>query len=283
MCAIFGIGLLRGHKITSEILVQDIVRNLFMESMARGRTASGIAYTSTNEIRVIKRNVPASRFINLPEYNIEEDEYVTLSPNSIGKDSKFIRCPPISIMGHCRLKTKGTEFKNVNNHPIVREHVVGVHNGCIMNDDILFNSYSRLINRNGEVDSEIIFALIEHFYKNGTSRDPLHESIQKMSKMVMGSLACSMVHREHPHIVWLFRRDNPCEIAIFKKVGLLIWSSSFGYIEAATSKYIPNLGKYETIDFNSNSGIGIDLYKNRMHRFSISPSNYYASNSSLAY
>ena len=69
----------------------------------------------------------------------------------------------LSIVGHCRQKTKGTERNNANNHPIVRDLIVGVHNGMIHNDDITFNNYKDAIKRNGEVDSEIIFALIEYF------------------------------------------------------------------------------------------------------------------------
>jgi amidophosphoribosyltransferase len=255
MCAIFGLGFMHGHQLRNGPLVQNFVRALFLQNMSRGRTSSGLAYVSVGGIKVIKKNVPAMGFLNLPEYDKTESECVNFEIDN----------PPLSILGHCRQKTKGTELNSKNNHPIICNKIVGVHNGMISNDDHLFRTYAKMFDRNGEVDSEIIFALIDYFSR----KCPIHEAIQKMSAIVQGSLACAMVHEMQPHVIWLFRRFNPCDVVLFSNVGLLSWSSERNYIKSAIGG---SLGEGEDIHLPQNSGMGIDLHRNKIHRFTIEES-----------
>lgn len=266
MCAIFGIGFLKGHGVHNSALVHKLVRSLFVQNMVRGRTASGLACVSYNKIDVIKKNVSAQVFIDLPEYNEMELSSITLN-NHHGNEQieDSLRQPTMSIIGHCRLKTKGTELDNRNNHPIICNNVVGVHNGCINNDDQLFNSYSDVIHRKGEVDSEIIFSLIDYF----SNEVVIHEAIKKMATITNGSFACAMVHREQPHIVWLFRRHNPCDILLFEDIGLVVWSSEMSFIKTAVNDVLGNFTQSKVIQFPINSGIGIDLCRNRIHHFKL--------------
>jgi hypothetical protein len=229
--------------------------------------ASGLAY---GEIKVIKKNTSASTFINLPEYNETENKHMDLS--AVHGTDGYPKSPPMSVLGHCRYKTKGTELNNVNNHPIVRSDVVGVHNGCISNDDELFGDYAKMFGRNGEVDSEIIFALIEYFSK--AREMPVHKAIQEMAKLVRGSLACAMVHRMHPHIIWLFRRNNPCDVVLFKDIGLLAWSSSLTYVKNAMMPMGINSKDCKEIIIPPNSGVGIDLHRNIIHSFKMEEQDY---------
>lgn len=252
MCAIFGLGFMRGHEIRNTSLIKGLVRSLFSENMIRGRTASGLAYVSYRGIKVIKKNVQATEFIKLPGYSKVESECISFNTPDT----------PLSILGHCRLKTKGTEINNKNNHPIIYNKVVGIHNGCISNDDELFTIYGGKLTRNGEVDSEIIFALIDYFSRTCH----IHDAIQRMSSVVYGSLACAMVHELQPHVIWLFRRGNPCDVILFKDVGLVSWSSNKDYIKYSTGGAF---GGGEVIQFPQNSGMGIDLHRNKIHRFSI--------------
>jgi glucosamine--fructose-6-phosphate aminotransferase (isomerizing) len=67
------------------------------------------------------------------------------------------------VILHVRDFTKGHPDIEVNNHPIRHGAVVGVHNGVIENDDSLLARYE--LDRFHEqmtVDSEVIFALMEH-------------------------------------------------------------------------------------------------------------------------
>lgn len=278
MCAIFGLGFMKGHKVADTSMVRDIVRTLFIENQTRGRHAAGLAFVNSATINVVKKNVCGDRLIELPEYEAAEHKFMTFSTAPPGQKGKIAKEPPISFVGHCRWKTKGTELDNVNNHPIIREDVVGVHNGMISNDDRIFRIYEKTFPRNGRVDSEIIFALIEHFSKD--CKWPIHEAIQKTCEALQGGMACAFVHKQQPYIVWLFRRGNPCDVVIFRDVGMVAWSTSKIFIKNSIKGYEERLGKAEIVELDQNNGIGIDLYRNLVHRYELK--NYHANNNTLS-
>lgn len=279
MCAIFGLGFMKGHKVNSTEMVRAIVRRLFVENQIRGRTASGLALINSSVFHVVKKDVCGEDLITLPEYEKAERQYMVFSDLPEGEKGEVIaKEPPISFIGHCRLKTKGSELDNVNNHPIVRDDVVGVHNGMIGNDDRIFNIYSKTFKRNGRVDSEIIFALIEHFSKNDDR--PIHKAVQKTSLALRGGMACAFAHRRQPHLVWLFRRGGPCDINIYRDVGMLAWSSSRHFIENSVKGYEDVLGKAELVGLEEGEGMSIDLYRNYIYRFSMP--HYGADNNALS-
>jgi glucosamine 6-phosphate synthetase-like amidotransferase/phosphosugar isomerase protein len=280
MCAIFGLGFMKGHKITDTSMVRDIIRKLFIENQARGRTASGLAFVNSETIHVVKTNVYGGKLIDLPEYKEAEQKYMTFSTlpkgDKKGTATVYAKAPPISFIGHCRLKTKGTETNNVNNHPIVCGDVVGVHNGMISNDDRIFEIYTKVIERHGHVDSEVIFALINHFARNykcslskSGDQHSFYKTIQRTSKSLNGSMACALVHRLQPYILWLYRRSNPCDIVLFRDVGMIAWSSAAMYIRTAIKGYEGALGKGEIVELGPNQGVSIDLFRNFIHRYKL--------------
>jgi glucosamine 6-phosphate synthetase-like amidotransferase/phosphosugar isomerase protein len=257
MCAIFGLGLMKGHKLKNNELFKTILSRLFIKSQARGTHASGIAISNYNGIEVFKRDQPASLFI-------KDKRYEDLIDRLIDFDKYYL---PMSILGHCRFKTKGTYRENVNNHPIVRKDVVGVHNGCIGNDDILFDKFSGMFERNGRVDSEIIFALIEYVY-NYKKSERMCAAINYSCEILNGSFACAVVHRAHPYAFWLFRRRNPCDVVVFEDVGLIVWASDVDYIKDAVSS-CDELGPMERIEMDINSGLGFNLDQRQYKAFSV--------------
>ena len=279
MCSILGLGFMRGHKAEDSKMIRTIMRHLLIESEGRGTDASGLAFINSKTIHVVKKDIRGSKLISLPEYTQAEHQYMTFSTATPGQGGIIAKEPPIAFIGHCRQQTKGSYLDNNNNHPIVRDKVVGVHNGCISNDDRLFRIYEKTFNRNGLVDSEIIFALIEQFSK--AAHKSVAASIQKMSKATAGSFACAMTHGHQPYIVWLFRRSNPCEIVIFRDIGMVIWASSGRYIENATKNYEAVIGNGEIMEFKPNSGMGIDLHRNIIHRFDLESYKYESGSSAV--
>ncbi len=118
MCAIFGIGFMKGHKAVNSKVIRLIVKNLFALSQDRGRIATGVAITNEKEVLVLKKNLPASTFVN-------EEGYVELMEKWVNFDLEQ-HLQPISIIGHCRFPTKGAPENNDNNHPIVANNIIGV-------------------------------------------------------------------------------------------------------------------------------------------------------------
>lgn len=252
MCSICGIGFLKDNALKGrEDEVKSCFNNLMINCEVRGTDASGIMSSMKNsDIIVVKNNVRATQLVS-------KDYYIKEMDNSFanGVDSIW------SIMGHCRAKTKGSQLYNVNNHPIVRKKVVGVHNGHISNDDAIFSTHG--LKRNGEVDSEALFALIE---STAEKTDTIHEAIMASTKLSVGAFACGMVHVNHPYIMWMFRRNNPCDISVFRDVGMVVFASDSRFIKNA---FGDRFGRSERMELSPNSGVSIDLQRNKFFEFSV--------------
>lgn len=112
---------------------------LLGEIESRGRDAAGAAWLDSQRVAWWQKNCVKGSVL-----------------------AKHLSVPGNSVQGilHARFATKGSPDLNVNNHPIVRDGIVLVHNGHISNDDRLF---ARLkVDRVGQVDSEVIAASIMH-------------------------------------------------------------------------------------------------------------------------
>jgi glucosamine 6-phosphate synthetase-like amidotransferase/phosphosugar isomerase protein len=96
---------------------------------------------------------------------------------------------------HVRDYTKGHPSLESNNHPIRHGSVVGIHNGIIRNDEEIFTDYGFERAAPGmTVDSEAIFALMEHERSSAKALDRLY-----------GSMASAWMDEREPDIVYLAR------------------------------------------------------------------------------
>jgi len=261
MCSIHGIAFQKDHTIKHEELVYKLITQLMLNGMQRGRTASGVCYTTGRKMTIVKDKLDATEFVKTKFYKESLKKYVKFR----GDHADHL----LSVLGHCRQKTKGTEQNNDNNHPIRYKNVVGVHNGIISNDDIQFEKYKDAFNRNAQVDSEIIFALVDHF---STATSSIPKGIQNACSNISGGYACAMVHSYQPHILWLFRAKSPCTIYHFEKKGVIMFASEADFITNAVSEY--DLGSYTEIPLNPHEGIGLDLYRNKYQRFDLEIANH---------
>ena len=256
MCSIVGIGFQKNHTFFNEALVRRIITRLLINGMSRGRTATGLCYTSNEKVVIVKNKLEAVDFTETEFYKEALEKYVTFK----GALNSHL----LSVIGHCRQRTKGTEMNNDNNHPIHYGDVVGVHNGIILNDNAQFEKYKKILPRKAQVDSEIIFALVDYFSK---TLDSIPKGIQQTCSHLLGGYACAIVHSCQPHILWLFRTDNPCTIYHFKEKGILMFASLPSFITEAVSEYA--LGVHEEITLDPYEGIGINLFSNKYQRFDL--------------
>ena len=256
MCSIQGIAFQKDSIVRNEALVHKIITKLLLNGMVRGRTATGVCYTSAREMVVVKNKLSADVFVETDFYKKTLEKYV----NFKGDHSDHL----VSVLGHCRQKTKGTENNNKNNHPIRYKNVVGVHNGIISNDNLQFAKYKDTFPRNAQVDSEIIFALIDHF---STTLSSIPKGIQKACANLSGGYACAMVHSYQPNILWIFKANSPCTIYHFEESGIIMFASLPSFISEAVSNY--SLGDYTEIPIAAYEGIGFDLYRNRYQKFDL--------------
>ena len=210
---------------------RSILTRLAIANQTRGKDATGLSFAKEDSVVYFKHNVPASDFVNLDG---------AMKVLKEGFDTK-IGGKLYSVIGHTRQKTQGTEKVPGNNHPIKCGSLIGVHNGCISNDNAIFTWLAHVdknkANRIAQVDSEAIFALINHyascfkdeFYSAALNdqalyRAPIARAIKKAIPRLRGSMACALQDSENPKSVWLFRTSNPTTIHHYKKENTIVFA-----------------------------------------------------------
>lgn len=245
MCGIFGLSICRNNtkQNLNKKTLFSIIETLAKKTEPRGRQATGIAIVEEDYINVIKKPVNASNFMGYSE--------VKEKINSINISKLY------SIIGHCRMPTQGSKEYSENNHPIIAGNTVGVHNGVITNDDLLFEKYKGIINREAEVDSEIIFKLFDYF--SNTLKYSYDKVISVVSSELDGTAAYVCTSAFSPSSIFFIRKTvNPIKICFFKKYGLILYASTTDAIEEVKKKL--NIGiNEEEIKVEPSSAITLCL------------------------
>lgn len=212
MCGI--LGLIHYSKSAPTYMKAKLLRkattSLLKESQSRGHDATGLLMVTDKKATLLKDNVPANKFVATTEYS---DVLKSLNRSNCFR----------TMIGHVRQKTKGHQKFNVNNHPITANRIVGVHNGIIGNDDYLFDKHVAHLDRAGEVDSEIIFRLID-FHRN--SGKTLVDSVKSTCGEIAGSYACAFTDLKNPNYLTLFTNKGNLDILIYAQLKIIAFASS---------------------------------------------------------
>ena len=278
MCGIYGMLLLNGATPGPEH--KGILKRLMLASQLRGRDATGLSFAKEGGVFTIKHNTEASNFVKMDEVLKAIDD--GFDPNKNGK--------LYSVIGHTRAWTQGRPEINNNNHPIKCGSIVGVHNGVIGNDSSVFDWITQTTcgktKRQAEVDSEAIFALINH-YAVGNKEDfyaaPLNKRLKHklpvMSAIVSavprlrGSMACAVQDIENPKAAWLFRTSGPVAIWHYKPEETIIFASTSSIIRGAVSP-----SKFSgpiDVPIDGDQGLCFNLETNEHISFNVSSAGMY--------
>lgn len=252
MCTIFGIGILKDNKIPNKGAVRRIMTGVMHKSMNSNTDASGVAAIRKNRLNVLRRPVPAAELSSTKEYGTFMKESISLK-----KDRTT------SIIGHCRLRTKGDPSNNLNNHPIVAGSIVGIHNGVISNDDDLFELNPQ-IDRIAQVDTEIIFQLVNMFFSRGKSTV---EAIKETCSMLRGSFACALLNAQCPSNLFIFRAMINVSLLLYKDYGIV----AFATIPYTVKETMSGITQEEPVALSlpRNSGTVLDLNEGSISTFSL--------------
>ncbi len=262
MCGIFGLinyGLNSYDKAHS---FRKATYNLLKASESRGRDASGICVLAGKKASVYKEASKGSKLVRTTGYSD------VVKNINCAKDFK-------AMIGHTRQKTKGTQRLNVNNHPLITNKIIGVHNGIVGNDDSLFDKYSDRINRLGQVDSEIIFRLIDYHISTGKT---IVESVKLAHKEMAGSYACAFIHVDMPRYLTIFSNAisySNAILYIYKNVRSMAFASSRSILNESLehSKWLNPAHTSKSIDI-SMSGVRIDLETGKILKFDLDADDY---------
>ncbi len=150
MCGIFGF-LKNKEAELSKDEFKSILDSLFTLSESRGKEAAGLAVRNKNRIQIYKQPLPATQMIRQEGYK--------------GLLNQFDLNEHIFAMGHSRLVTNGSQVSASNNQPVIKNGIVSIHNGIIVNSAKLWQNISTSTQET-EIDTEALLGLIADAIKN---------------------------------------------------------------------------------------------------------------------
>ncbi|MCR9014774.1 hypothetical protein [Aquiflexum gelatinilyticum] len=151
MCGIFGLFINPGSDF-SESDIRKLTSKLALLSESRGKDSSGMAFVNqeSRQIEVTKGDVRIRKLISTKPFKTSLSDSLERYRSLHGS---------FSVFGHARLVTNGSQLKEENNQPVIKDGNLLIHNGIIVNADSLWEKYKEL-KREFKIDSEIILALL---------------------------------------------------------------------------------------------------------------------------
>jgi glucosamine 6-phosphate synthetase-like amidotransferase/phosphosugar isomerase protein len=214
MCGIASILL---HPQERPVEIWQAIKDTFTRNLLfneeRGREATGVAVVqSDGQVFVQKLQLSATQFVATVEYHALLDK---------------VNAQTTLLLGHARHPTKGTPQHNENNHPLQAGPVFGVHNGHIDNDDALFAACH--CPRQAEVDSEIIFRLLEPLSPVQLNGNYLTKACS-MLQQLQGKFTFLSCHQDAPEKLLLVKHQNPLSLHYHDFWNVLIFSSRYLFL-----------------------------------------------------
>ncbi len=203
--------------------IWDEIRDVFTKNLLyneeRGKIATGAAIVQQDgTFDRFKKAIPATEFVKEAEFSAVLDQL-----------SEDTTC----LLGHTRKPTKGSPDNNLNNHPLIIEHHIGVHNGGITNDDALFEQWH--FPRLGEVDSEIIFRLFNEVLP---FQDAYGEKIAAKARLLEGAFATISIDLRDPQSLIVIKHKNPLCLHYHERWKAIIFSSRYVFLRKAFGRSV---------------------------------------------
>jgi glucosamine--fructose-6-phosphate aminotransferase (isomerizing) len=215
MCGIFGWIAGNNAEISKGTFKRGI-EELLLLSETRGKEASGICCVNQNDIKVYKRCVRARKLIHMKEF---QDIFDHFKPEA-----------GYMVMGHARMVTNGSENIGENNQPVIRNELVCIHNGIIVNDAQIWDENPDLTRRT-EVDTEVFLGLMEkHGYQ-----DDLMGAFDKCINTIKGSLSVALVDRTSNYIL-LYTNVGSLYLVVSQARNMLMFASEKYILEQAIKR-----------------------------------------------
>lgn len=238
MCGLAGV--IRNTKKESDWLdiweTTDIFEKILVNAQSRGMHASGYAIINGDGFNLYKRPISAAKIVKTQKHRKLMDAYI----------GHFTH----AIIGHTRYATQGTPQVSHNNHPIRIGSTIGTHNGSIWNDNELANQYN--ISRNGQVDSEILFQLIESCN--------LFDFIENKLPGVNGLISSVWADIDEPRIIYLLKGNKPLSMVYSMDLDCYFYASLESHLDEIPNCRVVDL-KDNTLYKIDTVGLNIEEYE----------------------
>ena len=259
MCGIFGI-ITKKDSEYSDTLINNVLKQIALLSESRGKDSSGFVFReeSSNKLSVLKGAIPISELI---KSNIFKEKTNGLNGTNL------TNC--YAVMGHARLVTNGTQLEDVNNQPVIKDGIVGIHNGIVVNVNELWKKNTDLT-REYEIDTEVMLSLIRKYIKQDYNTK---SAVSKSINEIFGTVATALFFDDKNEVVLATNNGSLYILTNFKD--LLVFASE-GYFIKKLLKKLPELNRIfgDNILFQvvSNTGYIINVNNFKIEKFLINGS-----------
>lgn len=235
MCGIFGV-IAKQDSFNTEI-----VSDLFLLSQSRGKDASGIAIVNGDKILVFKKATAAEKLVQLPAYR------KLIKEVSQSKDT-------IALIGHARMVTNGTMAENNNNQPVIKDGIVAIHNGIVVNDEVLWKKFKQL-KRNYEVDTEVFLALVRYFYKQAKD---IREAMRKVYAEIEGATTTALFFHDLNYLA-LSTNTGSLYYLVNRQKRLFIFASEEYFLKELAENNNDSIKNHKITQLKPGNGLLVNL------------------------
>lgn len=185
MCGIFGF-IVHQNSDYDPPFIKKALLTLARMSESRGKDSSGLVIRNNLEkqMQVFKGAVTLNELLKNPDVKNQIDKILRISQ----KNSNAEHQTKFAVMGHSRLVTNGSQINDANNQPVVKDGIIGVHNGIIVNERELWSRHADL-QKSCEIDTEVMLALIRKYIK---SEDDVAAAVSKTVSEIFGTVATAI-------------------------------------------------------------------------------------------
>jgi glutamine---fructose-6-phosphate transaminase (isomerizing) len=256
MCGIFGIILKPGTTYQAGP-VKGSLKKIALFSESRGKDSSGIAFRigTTQSIEVIKGDIPVSDLIKNDLYHQQLDAAF----HSYEKGNGF------SVFGHARLVTNGSQLHEVNNQPVIKDGILVIHNGIIVNVDELWEKHPQL-KREYAIDTEIIPSLVRAGLEN---KKGLLAACNETFNQLAGTYSVAMMLSDYNEFI--MATNNGSLYYITDDENYFVFASESYFLDRLLKEkaFGPFAGNREVQPLASNQGITVNMASLKITHFSL--------------
>ncbi len=251
MCGIFGFVASKDSNYNEKFLNRSL-RTLAKLSESRGKDSSGLCILdpTSQDIDVIKGPMPITDLL-------KEKIIINKLENSLQRKntSRY-------AFGHARLVTNGTQLNDENNQPVIKDGIVAIHNGIIVNIDKLWEE-NPILKRDFEIDTEVLLSLIRYQINQNLT---LEESISSTINQIFGTVSTALVLDDLNKFV--LATNNSSLYVISNEKDILFFASESYMLNKFTKIVdIKEIGEYTIKQVETNNGIIIDLDTFKIQHF----------------
>jgi hypothetical protein len=260
MCGIFGL-IIDDSKDYGSAFIRESLTTLAQLSESRGKDSSGLVFRndSERELQVFKGTLTLNKLLKTKEVERQLDRMLDITYKKREPDRKTT----FAVMGHSRLVTNGSQLNDENNQPVVKDGMIGIHNGIIVNDAELWSRHPEL-QRTYEIDTEVMLALIRKYIREDWD---LASAISKTVRQIFGTVAAAF-----------FLEDLNMFALATNNGSLYVSSNAIGFFAFASEEYfLRKLAKQMRLDKDVSfsirqiapgNGLVLDLHSFRLQEFS---------------